>query len=360
MLSKEVLFSFFPKCTHTRYRTLIRVFSSLEHAWTAELDDLKKTKWQDDIIAEFLTWRDKLDANRIEEMLEKRSIRAITKTDEEYPALLKDIFDPPLCLFVRGSTLPTHRYYLAVVGPRKNTPYGKHITELFIAQLAQAGITIVSGLAYGIDAIAHRATLQAGGHTVAVLGGGVNKEHVQPAQNQRLAEDILQAGGALMAEYPPGTIPTRYTFPRRNRIISGISLGTLVIEAGESSGSLITAQCSIDNHRDVFAVPQNITSQMSIGVNKLIQSGAHPVISPDDVLNILDLGHIKKHIDTQKELPGTEEERQILDHISQEPKHVDEIVRELKLPSSKITSTLTIMEMKGMVKNLGMMHYIKK
>ncbi|MBU0660555.1 DNA-processing protein DprA [Patescibacteria group bacterium] len=358
-LSKEVLFSFFPKCTHARYKSLLQIFSSLDQAWQAELDELKATKWPDAIIHEFLSWRDKVDEDRIIKILEQRQIQTITKDNPLYPPLLKEIYDPPICLFVRGN-IKKHQYNLAIVGPRKHSAYGKQMTETFTEQLAQAGITIVSGLAYGVDALAHRSALNVGGHTVAVLGGGVNKEHVQPRQNYALAEDIVASGGALISEYPPGTVPTRFTFPKRNRIIAGMSLGTFVIEATESSGSLITAQYALDHHRDIFTIPQNITSQTSIGSNKLIQTGAHPVTCAEDIIALLDLKDIHAHVESRRQIAGTPEEEKILALLSKEPTHIDIIAQTIQLPQQTLSATLTIMEMKGMVKNTGMMYYILK
>lgn len=279
------------------------------------------------------------------------------KDDADYPKLLKEIYDPPFCLFVKGK-LKNDGYNLAVVGTRKFSNYGKQITEEIVEPLASQGITIVSGLAYGIDGIAHKATLEVGGTTIAVLGSGINRAHIFPKEHARLAEEIVEKGGAVISEYPPGTIPTRYTFPRRNRIVAGMSLGTLVIEAPEESGALITAQCALDNGRDVFAVPQNINSENSVGPNNLIKNGAKLITNYQEILEALNLQEIKNFIDNKQIIPDSPIEEKILNCLSKEPQHVDLIIKETKLDSPTVNSNLTLMEMKGKVKNLGGMMYI--
>lgn len=357
-MRKEILFAYFPKNTTKRYQDLLKAFSSLDAAFDAEFDDLKKAlPWEEGLIHEFLLWRDDIDEHNIQETLERESIRCILPDDDAYPSLLKEIYDPPFCLFVRG-TLGTYDYPLAVVGTRKHTRYGKQVTEELVAPLAQKGVAIVSGLALGIDAIAHETALSRGGTTVAVLGAGVDRQHVYPSNNKHLAERIVASGGALLSEYPPGTLPTRYTFPKRNRIIAGMSLGTLVIEAPEKSGSLITASCSLDANRDVFVVPQNITSRTAAGPNSLLKVGATPVTDPEDILNALNLQDIERFVANKAIIPDSPTEAEILKHLSREPIHIDELVRQSSLPSHTVGSTLTLMEMKGTVKNLGAMMYV--
>ena len=357
MLPKEVLFSFFPKSTNKRYAELLNTFSSLEYAWHATKAELKQTKWKQELINEFFFWKKDFNEEKTEAMLVQQEISYILRNDPDYPELLQDIYDPPFCLFIRGSlqkcTIP-----LAVVGPRKNTQYGKHITTELVKPLAEAGVSIVSGLAYGIDAIAHTAALAAKGNTIAVLGGGIDKYHITPAAHTDLAERIIENGGAIISEFPPGTIPSKFTFPRRNRIVAGMSFATLVIEAAEKSGALITAQCAIDAHRDVFAVPQNINSPNSIGVHKLIQSGAHLVTQATDILEILEVEARTQHKESKAIIPDSPAEAAILQYITHEPIHIDMLTKQTNMPSAEITGTLTVMEMKGMVKNIGNMMYI--
>jgi len=354
---KEVLLAHFPKITVNRYQQLLAVFSSLDEVWKAEFDELLKTKIDEKVIHEFLIWKEKLDEEKIFKILEQEKIHCLTLNDKNYPKLLKEIYDPPFCLFVRGQ-LTQDDFNLAVVGTRKYSTYGKQVTENIVADLATKGITITSGLAFGIDIIAHTTTLQNHGKTIAVLGSGINKRHIYPQEHQNIAEKIIENNGAVISEYPPGTLPNKYTFPRRNRIIAGISLGTLVIEAAEKSGALITAECALENGREVFAIPQNITSNTSLGPNKLIKNGAKLIMNSQDVIDGLDLQDIQVYVKNKQILGDSPQEEAILAVLSQEPKHIDEITKASNLASTQISATLTIMEMKGKVRNLGNMMYV--
>jgi DNA processing protein len=325
--------------------------------WRAELADFKMTGWDEQLVHEFLLWRDGVDEDKIAATLQREGITAITQHDASYPDLLKQIYDPPFCIFVRGA-LPQTEFPLAVVGTRKFTSYGKQVTEELVGELAAQGIAIVSGLALGIDGIAHAATLRVGGKTIAVLGGGVDRNYIYPRAHLTLAHHIIEHGGAVISEYPPGTLPTNYTFPRRNRIIAGMSLGTLVVEAGEASGALITAQCSLDAGREVFAIPQNITSPTAVGPNNLLKMGAKPVTSAQDILDALNLRDIRQYVSNTAILPDTPTEAEVLKILSRTPVHIDQLIKETRLEGSKVMSTMTLMEMKGKVRNLGGMMYV--
>ncbi|MBT5262713.1 MAG: DNA-protecting protein DprA [Candidatus Magasanikbacteria bacterium] len=357
MLPKEVLFSYFPKNTRARYNKLIEIFSSLDTAWLAQKKDFKETKWKKELIDEFFFWKKDFDEEKAEKILEQQDIVYVLPNDPDYPTLLQDVYDPPFCLFMRGS-LKECAIPLAVVGPRKNTPYGKHVATELVTELVGSGVSIVSGLAYGIDAIAHSTALLAKGNTIAVLGGGVDKYHITPVAHTELADRIVESGGAILSEFPPGTVPTKFTFPKRNRIVAGMSIGTLIIEAGKKSGALITAQCAIDAHRDVFAVPQNINSPNAIGVHKLIQSGAHLVTQASDILEILEVEARTQYKENKNVIPASPTEAIILQYITHEPIHIDMLIKKTDMQSAEVTSTLTLMEMKGMVKNIGNMMYI--
>lgn len=354
-MQKEILLSFFLKISHKKYKDLLRVFSSLENAWSASASQLKITGWPDEFIAEFLEWRDNLDEEKIQNTLDKEGIRCVTIHDKEYPHLLKEIFDPPFCLFVRGE-LTQKEPLLGVVGPRKISSYGKQVVELLVPPLVQAGVTIVSGLALGVDGFAHHATLQAKGKTLAVLGGGIDDKTIAPTAHFQLAKKILEDGGALISEYPPFAVPTNYTFPKRNRILAGMCVGTLVIEASEKSGSLITAQCALDSNREVFSVPQNITSVTAFGTNNLLKMGAHVVTSSEDILNVLG---ITSKQEKKKVVGENAEEKILLKILSTDPVHIDEILKLSKLEHRVVNSTLTLMEIKGMIKNVGGMMYVQ-
>lgn len=356
-MRREILLSYFPKMTCKRYHDLITKFDNLDNAWQATSDDLKKIGWEEKLVNEFFDWKNNLREDKIAKILEHENIICLTKDDDNYPEKLKELYDPPFCLFARGE-LKKDDFALAVVGTRKYTTYGKQVTEEIVSELVQNGLTIISGLALGIDGIAHEATLQANGRTIAVLGTGINEQHIYPGSHRDLAKRIISSGGAVISEYPPGTLPTRFTFPRRNRIIAGMTLGTLVIEAPEESGSLITAQCALDNGREVFAIPQNITMENSLGTNTLIKNGAHLITSAKDILEILQLQDIKDIVENRAIIPDSPIEAKLLEHLSREPIHVDQLTKNSALDSSTVNATLTLMEMKGKVRNLGGMQYV--
>ena len=246
---------------------------------------------------------------------------------------------------------------IAIVGTRKATTYGTRMTSLLTQELCNQGITIVSGLAYGIDAAAHKETLRSNGRTIAVLGSGVDDYSISPTQHRGLAHQIISNGGAVISEYPPGTPPSKYTFPKRNRIIAGMSAGTVVTEAGEKSGALITAQCALDNGRELFAIPHPATSELGKGPHKLLRDGAHLTTSANDILNVLSP---RKSRPAQTRNPHdscTEEESAILRALSAMPTHIDDLARSLNIPAHSLSSTLAMMEMKGYIENTGGMHY---
>lgn len=343
--------------THKRYRQLTGAFSSFEEIKKANFEELKKIGWEDNLIYEFNIWKDEVNEEQIQKVIKHENINCITQDDKNYPSLLKEIYDPPFCLFVRGK-LKADDFCIAVVGNRKFSPYGKQITEEIVFSLARSGVTIVSGLALGIDGIAHNSTLEAKGRTIAVLGSGINKQHIYPSAHKQLAEKIINEGGAVISEYPPGALPSRYTFPRRNRIIAGMSIGTLVTEAGETSGALITSQCALDNNREVFTIPHNITSPGGIGPNNLLKMGGQPITCAEDIIDALNLQDIKQYVKNKKIIPDSPIEEKLLQFISREPVHVDHIIKHSNLDSPTVNSTLTMMEMKGKIKNLGSMMYV--
>lgn len=286
------------------------------------------------------------------------AIDLVTIRNERYPALLHEIPDPPLTLYYKGR-LPEDEPTLAIVGTRKPTEYGKQAAAAFAKGLASAGLLVVSGLAYGIDAVAHQATLEVGGRTIAVLPGGLDQ--VYPREHERLGSEIVGSGGALISEYPPGVPPAKYHFGVRNRIIAGLSLGTLIVEAAEHSGTLLTARSTLEYNRELFAVPHPIFSPMGIGPNRLIALGAKLVIEPNDILTELNL--IPKEAGKQARgkpaLPESSEEIALLDLLSGEPHHVDEIVKQSGLSVQKVQSCLMLMEMRQLVRNLGGNYYVR-
>lgn len=351
----------FPKITYTRYARLKAYFLDLKNLYVAELDEIVKAGLEENIAVEFLTWRDKNPIEKILERLEKENIYTVSLGQDSYPTLLAQINDPPHTLFVRGNLPPTHQPTLGVVGTRRFTSYGKIVCEDLVTPLASQGIGIVSGLALGIDGIAHNAALEARGTTVAVLGTGINKSCIFPSAHKPLAERIIDQGGAVVSEYPVDFAPTQYSFPARNRIIAGLSLGTLVIEAPIKSGALITARCAVDYNREVMCVPHAITSPTGAGPNNLIKFGARMVTEPNDILEALNLQEIKQIIPVKPEkIDLNTTEGKILNYLTKEAKNINEIILATKIDSAAMSATLAIMEIKGQIKNLGGMNYIKK
>ncbi|HEY0605457.1 MAG TPA: DNA-processing protein DprA, partial [Herpetosiphonaceae bacterium] len=281
-------------------------------------------------------------------------VRLISRDDPDYPPLLAQTTNPPFLLYVRGTLTELDRWSVAVVGTRQASTYGKEVTRKLVAGLVAAGITVVSGLALGIDAVAHSAALAAGGRTLAVLGSGVDQ--IYPQTNHNLGTTILQQG-ALLSEYPVGTLPTATNFPPRNRLIAGLSLGVLVVEAAAKSGALITAQFAAEQGRDVFAVPGNIFSQRSEGTHRLIKDGATLVSGVDDILEVLNLQAAYEQQSIAALLPETPEEIALLRLVEAEPRHIDLIARESTLPQPVVSSTLAMLELKGLVRQVGGMHY---
>ena len=331
----------------------------MEDAWRANLPELMSAGLTEKEANNIIINRSAINPGEELEKLIKLGIRAITITDADYPKNLKEIFDAPPILFYRGSIACLSRHCLAVVGARKHTAYGEAAAKKIVTPLAKNNITIVSGLALGIDALAHEATFKAGGLTAAVLGSDLDWKNIGPKTNLKLAEQILDSNGCLISEYSLGTTANRQTFPQRNRIISGLSRGVLIVEAGENSGSLITAACAVEQNRDVFAVPDSIFSPYSTGANNLIKRGAKPVTEADDILgDWLCQGELKLN---KKELLETadEIEKIILDKLSFEPLHLDKLTELCQIKINMLSSKLMIMEMKGLVRSIDGGKYMK-
>jgi DNA processing protein len=279
-----------------------------------------------------------------------KEIKKITMEDEDYPKRLKEIKDPPKILYCLGE-IKNEENCFAIIGARKCTNYGKEIAYRIASDLAEAGLTIVSGFAPGIDTMAHRAAIERRKRTIAVLGTGLDEKSIYPKSNLKLIDKILENGGAIISEFEPGTHGTKYTFPQRNRIISGLSLGVLVVEARMQSGALITANYAKEQGRKVFAVPGSVFSQTSKGCHFLIKNGAKLVESAEDIL--MELGIRKKEVG-KKEIKGeTPEENLILEVLKEGALDVEKIIEKTKLPPSKVASILSILEIEGKIKNLG-------
>jgi len=273
----------------------------------------------------------------------------------QYPKLLREIHKPPRFIYCQGELqdIPL----VAIVGSRRPTTYGRHITTKLASELAYAGVGIVSGLALGIDAVAHKAALDAGGFTVAVLGSGLN--HVYPATNRNLARQIIASGGAIASEYPESMPPLRHHFPARNRIIAGLSQAVLVTEAAASSGSLITANFALEENRSVLAVPGPITSSLSAGTNELIRAGAVPVTQMSDILAALNLTQASSHQPTVA-VPSSKEEAAILNLIDTGITSSQQLIEHSGLTAAHFARTISMMEIAGKIQSLGAGAWIRR
>jgi len=344
-----------PGIGRVRLTQLENYFGNLEDAWIAPPADLRQAGLDSNSIHAITSWRPKISLEAEMEKLDRYGVKAFTWHDPGYPSRLKEIYDYPPILYIRGSLLPEDEWCLAVVGTRRATVYGRQVTEEIVADLAQNKITIVSGLAKGIDSVAHHSALEAGGRSIAVFGCGL--DIVYPSENANLARSIIQQG-ALISEYPLGTRPKADNFPRRNRIMSGLSLGVLITEAGETSGAMITAHLALEQNREVFAIPGSILSPASRGTNRLIQEGAKLVRDYTDILEELNLTAVAHQMEMKEVIPSSDTESLLLKQLSAEPSHIDEVCRSSGLPMSTVSSTLAMMELKGLVKQVGAMNYV--
>jgi len=341
-----------------KLKLLLATFGSSENIWRASLSDLQKALGGDILPERIFLEKQNIDPNTEWEKVEKAGIRVIDFLSSDYPKLLKEIHNPPYLIYTRGELVFDQIPAIAIVGSRKFSSYGEQLANTFARDLAKAGFAIVSGLALGIDAISHRGALEARGKTIAVLGGGIDNESIYPRANYNLAQEIIATGGLLISDYPPGTPATAMTFPARNRIIAGLALGTLVVEAGEKSGTLITAKMALESNREVFAIPGSIFSPTSIGTNNLIKSGAKMVTCVQDILEEFNLSQSLETKQTTLKLPENKEEEILITVLSDVPLHIDNIAKRSGLTVSIISATLMMMEIKGWVKNLGGQNYV--
>lgn len=348
--------SCFEKFTARQYLKIKPTLPAPQDIWQADAKTLHMSGWSEELSHEFKKWQKENPLEKWQEILKEKNIKTISLDDQEYPPLLREIFDPPVTLFYRG-TWQTEIKNVGVVGTRKMSPYAKQATWQIVSPLAKSNIGIVSGLALGVDREAHEAALSEKGYTVAVLGGSVEKNNIYPTFNNQLAEKIIQNGGLVVSEYPPGFFPTLFSFPMRNRIIAGLSHGVLVIEAPEKSGSLITARAALDTNREVFCLPHQINMKNGAGGNKLVQSGGGGfIIDHTDILNILGWENLTTNqpdMNKTKFDSLTPKEQKIIELISEEPRHVEEIIKLSSLPAPEVLGIISIMEINGLIKNDG-------
>ena len=365
--------SLIPQLGAARFRHLESYFGDLEHAWRAGLSQLRDAGLDSRTAQEIVSGRERLNPDDSMASLARVGVSVTNWNGDDYPPRLKEIHDPPPVLYYVGEIKPEDEWAVAIVGTRRPTAYGKKAATTLSRDLASAGITVVSGLALGIDGVAHRAALDCGGRTIAVVAGGLGE--VYPKAHTGLFQEIKDKG-AVVSEHPPGMQIGTPNFPRRNRLISGITLGTVVVEAAEPSGTRWTFLHALDQNREVFCVPGDIFSPASKFTNRMIKEGAKLVADYTDILEELNLPDIssagydhgeqlviesetieeRENEETEDLDPG---EMALLAHLSGEPLHVDDLCRQSGLPIASVTSMLTLLELKGKVQVAGSMHYVK-
>lgn len=346
-----------PSIGRARFERLERHFGALAAAWAADAAELRAAGIDDKAVQVIVATRPQVSPAAEAERLERLGIAALTWNDPRYPARLKQTYDRPPVLYARGELTDADDWSVAVVGTRNASPYGRQATEHLVEGLVANRVTVVSGLARGIDALAHTAALRAGGRTIAVLPCPVDE--VYPPQNARLAEQIRERG-ALLSDYPPGTPMAKESFWRRNRIVAGMTLGTVVVEAGDTSGALLTAKLALEENREVFAVPGSIFAPHSRGTNALIsRSGAKLVAGAEDILTELNLMMVPQQLEFRQVLPADATEAALLPLLGTEPKHIDEISREAGMAIATVSGALAMLELKGMIRQVTSMSYIR-
>ena len=339
-----------------KLQAMLDYFGSVTAAWQAAPEQLRKIGLDSRAVRTFMEMRQTLDLDAELARVETAGITLLTWDSPDYPAYLREIPNPPPLLYVQGELRESDQWAVAVVGTRRLTSYGRQVTRDLVAGLVRSNITVVSGLARGIDAVAHKTAVEMNGRTIAVLGSGL--DCIYPAEHRQLAQRIVDGHGAVISDYGLGVQPEAKNFPPRNRIISGLSLGVIVVEAGERSGALITSKFALEQDREVFAVPGHINSPVSKGPNRLIQRGAKLVMSVDDVLEELNLTMVAEHTAVQMALPETAEEAELYGRLSHQPIHIDDLSRASGLSSQTVSSALTMMELKGLVQQVGGMKYV--
>lgn len=342
-----------------RFKKILGYFGDAPNAWQqGSAQDFINAGLEEALAREIELRRPQMDLDKELAKLQKENIDILTSLDKHYPKLLKEIYDPPYIMYIKGELKPEDDFAIGIVGTRRLSTYGQQVTSRLAGELAQSGLTIVSGLAQGVDTLAHLAALENKKRTVAVVGSSLDTQSIFPPANRHLVEKIIAGQGAILSEYPLGSFALKHHFPARNRVISGLSLGTLVVEAPEKSGALITARHALEQNREVFAVPGSIYSEQSLGPNSLIKIGAKLVTCANDVLEELNLKNLAQNIETRQIIADSPEEELILNILSHDPLPVDKIVQETKLETAVVNSTLSLMEMKGKIKNLGGMQYV--
>ncbi|NLO82803.1 MAG: DNA-protecting protein DprA [Clostridiales bacterium] len=348
-----------PEIGSKRFFSLIDMFGSPKSVWESSYDDLREASRfiGSKAVQNIIKYKKSVYLEKAQKINEDLNIKVITFIDDEYPKILKNIYDPPAVLYCKGKPLKETSSMIAIVGSRRTSEYGRQMAEKFAYELSEAGFTVISGLARGIDSMAHRGAIKARGYTIGVLGCGVDV--IYPRENKGLFRQ-MEEYGTLVSEYPPGTQCAPGNFPARNRIISGLSQAVLVVEAGNRSGALITCDFALEQGKDVYAIPGNITSPYSIGTNQLIKEGAKLVTCPEDILEEFGLaGNSIADRPTQEAYQLDIFETQVYNALEDGEKQLEELVAITELEVSKLNAILTILEMKGIVKQLPGGKFVK-
>jgi len=364
-LLDDVLLSMVEGIGARTYQRLLAQFGSATAILNASRNDLSGFVFlKPDTLTQLTTARSQLDPTRIVELCQKDQIDILSLADERYPQSLRTITDPPPILYVRGALLPSDSLSIAVIGTRRCTHYGERQTERLTAALVQKGFTIISGLALGIDGIAHRAALGTGGRTIAVLGSGLHR--VYPPEHEPLAQKIVESGGCVLSEYPPNHAATKWTFPHRNRIVSGLSMGVLVVEAPLRSGALISARLAGEQGRDIFAVPGSVESSESSGCLQLIRDGAYVTTSVDDILNVLGpmqqpvfLPGMTEPMQHPHELSLNDVEHQVLLCVGKTETSLDAVAVASGLEPQQVLAALAVLEQKQIIRQLSPVSFLR-
>ena len=338
-----------------RLEGLLKYFGDIHAAWMANEEQLIAAGLNSKLCRKLVITRMNTDLDSLMDQINQSGVEILTWDHTDYPDRLRRINQSPFVLYLKGNLAEEDLWSAAIVGTRRYTDYGRQVTEEITRVLASNGVTVISGLARGIDGIAHKVALEHGGRTLAVLGSGLDQ--IYPPEHIRLSGKIIEQG-ALISDYPPGTPPDGSNFPPRNRIISGLSRVVIVIEAGQKSGALITAGYAADQGKEVLAVPGRIHSPMSKGTNLLIKQGAHPLVEPRDVLDLLNLELVAEQNIVKRVLPASPKEAVVFQAVGEEPQHVDEIRNTVNMPIEEVTSTLALLELKGLVRKTYGMKYI--
>ena len=347
------------------YQRLLEQFGNATEILNASRNDLSGYEFlKPDTLAQLITARKRLDPTHIVELCAQDQIDILPLQDERYPKQLLTIPDPPPILYAKGTLLPADSFSIAVIGTRRCTRYGERQTKRLTSALIQHGFTIISGLARGIDGNAHRAALQSGGRTLAVLGSGLHR--IYPTEHKPLAQQIIDSGGCILSEFPPLHPSAKWTFPQRNRIVNGLSLGVLVIEAPLRSGAMISARLAGEQGRDIFAVPGSIESSASGGCHQLIKDGAYMTESVDDILGVLGpmqqsalLPGMKQPVRHPNEVSLNDVEQRVLQHIDKAETLLDSIVAASGLESQRVLAALAVLEQKRMIRQISPVMFVR-